>query len=318
MNFEIISFYLVFFASFIFAAANKGSSLVFRLVLTALSAFYVISIRFAEFDADINVYAREFYSDSYSLYYTREAIFWLGSRLVFSISESEIVTFILLDLLVVSVLFFSLREFSAPKYSFFLILILFPIVFGFQNIYRQLFATAFLLLGVGLLYSGRRRWAGVGLVSVLAHNPSALFVPLSLRFVRYKIWVGFFVGVILGASLGFLSQFESSSTSGGNFSYVLSSAVLVFVGLLVGKTALWQRPFRGFFIGLAAISVLSPLLLASSTSERISFYAISMLFPFLVLWSENFVRPKFPVRGFIILFFVTPTFLSSARGFILY
>lgn len=318
MNFEVVTYGLVLASALIFAAANNASRIAFRYSLWSITFLYVISIRLAEFDGDIVVYAREFLTKSNSLYYLKEAIYWFSTRWIFSVTGNQIITFIVVDMILVSMFFLALRMFKAPKYSYFLILIVFPSVFGFQNIYRQLIASSVLLLGLGLTYAGRRGWALSGLSAALVHNPSALLVPLFPKFARRSPWVGGFVGLILGAALTILSRFESSSSSGGNFSFILSSIVLAIVGVLTLRIASQQKPYLGFFLGLGAISALSPLFLASSTSERISFYIIMMLFPFLVVWVEHRVRPRIPTRAFLIFVLAAPTFLSSARGFILY
>lgn len=318
MNFEIASYGLIMTAAFIFAAANKASPIAFRFVLVTSTFLYVASIRLAEFNGDINVYARELHAQSTSLYYLKEAIYWFGSRFVFSLTNSEILTFIALDLVIAFMLFLALRFFKAPKYSYFLILILFPSVFGFQNIYRQLIANSILLLGMGLIYAGRRGWALSGISAALVHNPSALLVPLYPGLVRRIPWVGVIIGVILGGALSVLGRLESSSSSGGNFSFILSFIVIAMVGFLAIRITSEHKPYRGFFLGLGAIATLSPFVLASSTSERISFYIMTLLFPFLVVWVERSIKQRIPVRAFLILIFSAPTFLSSARAFILY
>lgn len=318
MNFEILSYCLVFVSAIIFSVSNKSPAIVFRASLLIIAILYVVSIRLAEFNGDINNYARAFHFNPVSLYYLKESIYWLGSRLVFLATNNEVITFVIIDLLVVSLLFTALRMFGAPKYAFFLVLIIFPSVFGFQNIYRQLIASSILLLGLGSVYAGKRGWIISATSAAFVHNPAALMIPLSLGFVRRSRWFGALIGLLLGGALSILARFESSSGSGGNFAIILSLVIIIIIIImtLLIKRSSKHKDFIGFFWGIGVISIFSPILLSPSIAERLSFYMIVLLFPFVVVLAENRVRPIAPIRIFVVLFFTVPTFISSARSFI--
>ena len=69
-------------------------SLIIFMIIVRLNAFV-----FNGFEIDILTYALEMKSTSYDIYYLREFIFWFGIRLVFFIVNSELLSFVLLDLL---------------------------------------------------------------------------------------------------------------------------------------------------------------------------------------------------------------------------
>ena len=74
-------------------------SLIIFMIIVRLNAFV-----FNGFEIDILTYALEMKSTSYDIYYLREFIFWLGIRLVFFIVNSELLSFVLLDLLWIYIL----------------------------------------------------------------------------------------------------------------------------------------------------------------------------------------------------------------------
>lgn len=320
MNFEISSYLLILLLSLLYLMSNKAPVLIFKMLLFPLSLFYVISIRISGFDGDITIYAKALSSESFSLYYLKEYLYWLGSRYIYTIINNEVLSFIIIDLLIVSILFNSLKLFSAPKYSYFLILIIFPVIFGFQNTYRQLIGSSLLLLGLSFSYANQKGAFLSGIFAASAHNPAALLLPFSLGLFRQSFLFMIVSSIIIGGALKFLSKFESSSTSGGNFSLILSIAILIITMLLIRLSMRNHKleRFIGLFIALTILSFFSSFTLATSTSERISFYVLTILFPFLVVSVECRVRPVWVGRLTIVGIYTLPMFISQARSYIIY
>ena len=75
----------------------------------------------ADYDFDINVYAKSMSFSSFSLYYLKEPVVWLGQRYLFVLINSTFVVFVIFDILIGILLFMSLRNFKVPQYAFFLL-----------------------------------------------------------------------------------------------------------------------------------------------------------------------------------------------------
>src|SRR3546814_2692816 len=81
-------------------------------------------------------------------YYLREAGYLLTTNIVYHVIKSEIITFILFDLVIILIVIFSRKNFDFPYYYVGIYFTTFPSVLGSQNIYRQLIATTVLMLAL--------------------------------------------------------------------------------------------------------------------------------------------------------------------------
>src|SRR3546814_20702061 len=67
-------------------------------------------------------------------YYLREAGYWLTTNIVYHVIKSEIITFILFDLVIILIVIFSRKNFDFPYYYLGIYFTTFPSVLGSQNI----------------------------------------------------------------------------------------------------------------------------------------------------------------------------------------
>jgi hypothetical protein len=121
----------------------------------------------------------------------REFLYHFTSRLLYLIVEDRFLTFLLLDIVLGIFVFkyFLLLDLKNNKlgYLLFGILLFFPILCGYQSIYRQLFSIILFLLSTSYIQSGKKK-IGVScfIISIFFHNSSALFFPVILLFLNKR------------------------------------------------------------------------------------------------------------------------------------
>ena len=212
--------------------------LILFIIIVRLNAFL-----FNGFELDILTYALEMKATSFHIYYMREFIFWLGIRLIFFITHSELISFILLDMLWIYLL---VKISSVNKYERLnngLIIVLatsFPFFFGYENIYRQFLATITILLAYShFSFSKRKSWL-LFLISVFIHNLTILALPLLLpklllRFSKIdRIIISAFLALLYVMVLPFFLSFKSIGTTEVDLSilyFILFISLLLFVFL---------------------------------------------------------------------------------------
>lgn len=135
----------------------------------------------------------------------REFLYHFTSRLLYLVVEDRFFTFLLLDILLGIFIFkyFLLLDLKSKKlgYLLFGILLFFPILCGYQGIYRQLFSIILFLLSTSYMQSGKTK-IGIScfIISIFFHNISALFFPVVLLFLKrrtYSVIGLFFVYIAL-------------------------------------------------------------------------------------------------------------------------
>ena len=117
------------------------------LIIVRLQAFY-----FNGFEIDVITYATEMQSSLVLeiFYYIREFVFWFTIRLVYWLTKSPFFTFIILDFLWIILLIKCTKKITSSNLGKCVLVVLmtsFPFLFGYENIYRQFFATIVLLYG---------------------------------------------------------------------------------------------------------------------------------------------------------------------------
>ena len=112
------------------------------------------------------------------LYWLREPIVWFGSSFLYQLTGSRVVTFILIDIASALVVIHAMRKFDdgdnrmlsfAPT-----IISSYVLLLGQQNVFRQHVAFAILLWALAARARGQRSAVGLYVLSMLAHNSTAL------------------------------------------------------------------------------------------------------------------------------------------------
>lgn len=271
--------------------------------------FYTILVLIvrSKFDTDINVYAKSFDNKNLSLYYSREPVFWLGSRMLYYLKESRVLVFLIFDLVMGLVLYNALRRLSVPQYAYFSILVFFPFVLGMQNVYRQWVASIFLIFCLSFVagkYSNKKALFAFFL-ACLSHNGAGLFLPILIRIKKPPnlLLIVICIGWILLAIL-FGVSVKSSNTSGLELQW-LYFLVMLFVALFFAyfdtlKGALkWSVGSQVLFVGIVSVG-LAATIASSTVAERIGMMGLLILHPFIV----RKIEMLYPAVGPRILFII--------------
>jgi len=171
--------------------------------------------------------------------YYREIVYFSMGLVFYKVVHSEIITFILMDFVWLYMLFLIQQEINVKfkKKDYALIIILFtsfPLFFGYENIYRQLFAEIFSLYA----YSIRERKEGKSnlffLVAIFMHNTVLVILPFLIikKFFNVNFNLRLFLTTSLAILFGFLFLLASHYKAGHNTGLDMSLFyLLIFITL---------------------------------------------------------------------------------------
>lgn len=155
----------------------------------------------------------------------REFAYFLLGLGLFRLFNNEVVTFIAMDLIWLYILFKGQREINKDLGDFYdrrgLIVILFtsfPLFFGYENIYRQLFAQIFSLYAYIIRERKERKSNLFFLISIFMHNTALLILPLLTikKLFNFNFKKRFYISSLLAITLAVLSFMFSNLKSGHN------------------------------------------------------------------------------------------------------
>ncbi|MEZ8243910.1 EpsG family protein [Vibrio splendidus] len=295
-------------------------SLKIDFVLFFLLSMYFLLIRSSGFDMDMAVYAETMASDSISIYYLKEPIYWFGTRLVYTLTGSELLTFWFFDLIAISLVFYFSQLVGIKYFYIFIIsfLIFFPSLMGYQNIYRQFFSTCLLLSSFYSITSRNIFLASIFFaLSVLTHNVAALFLPVFFLIKKRPNYTIFLIGAVSVIALIPFAVSTKSHSDTGDTSVLIYISVLFLVlcfsvftmfNSMKGKTIVIMVCY---FISL---SFVAGLVTGTAQSKRVGLMSLLLLLP----WLFNMVIVNYKQRDIILiliyLFLIIPTLMSSSSN----
>ena len=284
----------------------------------------LISVIRLNFQVDISVYAESMKYDVISFYYYREPIIWFSHRLLYLLTGSTYLTFIITDLFIGYMLFLALRNFRLPKYSFFSILVFFPVILGMQNVYRQWAAAVFLLYAISILENQPKTlrvyfWY---VVSILSHNVAAVFIPLFFlkekSFKERLLFIIAFSVALAGLFMG--ANTKTSATTSGlslEYLYILSFFILLILFLVSDNLKIKTSAFSFYtiYISVLVLLVFGVFMLSSVAAERMSLFALVLVFPFLIKRLNTKFSNRNVVAMLVTLLGFLPIFVFSTKEF---
>lgn len=297
-------------------------SLKFGAIFFCLSIIHSVVIRLSGFESDILSYASAMRLTGVpSRYYTDEPVVWLGQRYLYSIVANEAIVFVIYDMMISALVYIGFRSLGAPAYSLLAFMAFFPVILGFQNIYRQLLAEAALIATLGLWGSGRRSGVLTGLIAAGSHTSSLLFLPavalLSKSLIMRWAGVAAFVVALMflqSASTGFVTR-QTGADFGRAYLLVLLVGFLVYV-VIDRRNLLLDKKFFYLYSYLVVLACAALLFIGGLASERISMFCLCLLYPFACTYIQNRIPGRnitgviITLGGFLpILFFGPATFI---------
>ncbi len=330
---ELIS-YIILLSISVITILSESQFLYKWIFIPSIMVFMFI-VRNEGFDTDIEDYARQMHSTGMDLYYLREFIFWLGSRFVYYVIQDEFLSFLFMDLIWIIVMIKvgnRMSSFKSENLNNALLLVLmtsFPFVFGYENIYRQFFATVFALLSYSLIEKKYYMSLFFLVVSFFMHNIVALLLPLFLikKFYKFnfpdRMQISTIITLVFIASLGFLVKLKSVEQTGLNMGmfYLLVFVLLLVVALLVFRKniyILFEKAPSLFFIVLLMMGLVA--LNVDMVAERLGMMFICFITYDLYKYSSEIENRgiRSLVRLTLLLLFSLPTlFFASSRQFLI-
>ena len=296
---------------------------------------FMFIVRSEGFDTDIEDYARQMHATGMDLYYLREFIFWLGSRFVYYVFQDEFLSFLFMDLIWIIVMIKvgnRMSSFKSENLNNALLLVLmtsFPFVFGYENIYRQFYATVFALLSYSLIDKKYYISLLFLAISFFMHNIVALLLPIFFikRFYKFnfpdRIQISTIVTLVFVSSLGFLVKLKSAEQTGLNLGmfYLLVFVLLLVVALLFFRKniyILFEKAPSLFFIVLLMMGLVA--LNVDMVAERLGMMFICFITYDLYKYSSEIESRgiRSLVRLALMLLFSLPTLLfESSKQFLI-
>lgn len=154
-------------------------SLKLRLIYITIIAVHFYIVRHAGFDADINTYANSVDFYLYGIYYWKEPLIWFGLQLVNQYTPSIEITFLTFDLLSVLFVYIAFKKTNLKANHFLGFFLLFPVILGYENIYRQYYSTILTILFISfLLTKFSKKYYFIAILAGTSHNVSFAFTPI--------------------------------------------------------------------------------------------------------------------------------------------
>ncbi|MBJ7579359.1 EpsG family protein [Devosia sp. MC532] len=299
---------------------NPLSAGTFTVVCFATYVALSVIIRLSGFDVDMAVYAASMHYIFDAPYYLREPVVWYGHRLLWSITGSEVISFVVMDVVLMSVMFFSFKRLRLPQYAYISVISFFPFIMGMQNVYRQFAGSIFFIAAISAIYD-RKSYKGVAfsLLSMLSHNVAAVFIFLMPMFTKYR-QVAFIAGIVLIPVAIFVGGDTKSGVETG------ARLEWAYVGILTvccGAIFFLERAHRNLRSTIALLvtlalhtNIAAAAMLASAAAERVSLFTLLAIYPLLVRVVERRLREKFLLRCAITVFGFIPILVAGTRIFI--
>ena len=330
---ELIA-YIILLSISVITILSESQSLYKWIFIPSVLAFMFI-VRNEGFDSDINHYAIQMSATGIDLYYLREFVFWFGSRVLYFVLQDNLYTFLLMDLIwIIAILKVGNRMafFDKKNLNNALLLVLmtsFPFVFGYENIYRQFYATIFALLSYSLVDKKYYTSLFFLIVAFFMHNIVALLLPLFMmkKFYRFnfsdRIQIASIITLVFVASLGFLSKLKSTEKTGLNLGVFY---LLIFITLLVIAMLIHRKNIYIFFEKIPSLFFIVVLMLglvtlnADMIAERLGMMFIVFVTYDLYQYSAEIKSKTIRslVRLLLLLLFSLPTLLfESSKQFLM-
>ena len=319
MTVELLFFCYLFFLGGMFSLVKVNDTLFNIVTLISFIGFSFV-VRRAGFDADMANYNEFLQIKSFSIYYIKEPVYWLGSRVIFELTESTQFVFMFYDIIFICLLLFVRSALNLPKYFPYLVLLFFPTVLGMQNVFRQFIASGFILLLLYQVISSKKLPFKICtlIVAGLSHNVAILFIPMifinAKKHKLNKLFVLSGLGILLLLPLVIGSKSSSDTGDLPPYLYVVIFSMLIFMYILIFKFKFsTNKPiytqFLYLFFYLFSLLLLAMFFMGGAQSKRIGMLSFFISLIPLVLSIEYRFKQKVFVRVLFLVILVLPTLL---------
>ena len=237
---ELISFIILFFLGVLVIMLEKHlllkyvylPALFLFMFIVRLNGFYL-----GGYQKDILTYAIEMHEVSYHFYYLREFIGWFSLKFIYMLVQSEFYTFIVLDFIWIYYLYKCFKFISVDKLGKGCVVVLatsFPFFFGYENIYRQFYASIILLYAYSLIHIKSFKAIRLFIISFFIHNVVLFLLPIFIvkkcfSFnLKDRIILALLVSVCFVFALPFITNLKDADPTKVDMSFLY---LILFIGL---------------------------------------------------------------------------------------
>jgi len=293
------------------------------LIIVRLQAFY-----FNGFEIDILTYATEMQSSLSleSFYYIREFVFWFSIRLIYWLLESPFFSFIILDFLWIILLIKSTKRLKSNNLGKGVIVVLmtsFPFLFGYENIYRQFFATIILLYAYSCIKYNYLKSVILFFISVFTHNLMMFILPVFIikKFYKFNLRDRTVISCLISISyvllLPFFLNLKSFDTTQVDLSLlylVLFSSLMIFFMYRFKENVLKLIENLPTLLPSCIIILGLNIIGHEMITERISMILIIFLVYDLYLYTSKITKKitRLSLRLALFVLFTLPVFLFES------
>lgn len=324
LTIELLFFISLFLIGVFFATVKTGSYFYYIFSLLIFTTYSFV-VRNSGFDADIGNYNQYLEMKSFSIYYLKEPIYWLGSRFIYKYSDSPIFVFMLYDFLFFVIILAVTRKLGLPKYFPYAVVVFFPSVLGMQNVFRQFIASGFLLLFLSyvMIGAGYAKKLMVLLLAVLSHNVAALFFPLifikpqARKLSALFVLSGLAILILLPVAAGTKSHSNTGDLPPYLYLVILVMLVALYLCVLKFRVLLFSPKYTAYlWIMLYTLALVLMAMFVTGEAQAKRLGMLSMLLTLVPLISVIDLRfkNKLLVRIIFLMVLAAPTLIfGNAR-----
>lgn len=292
----IILFCVLLFFSLLLCFDFNNRKKSYFISFTLLLVFSLFS-RARSFENDFLVYS-SFLSLNYDVfsdfYYSREFLYWWGSKTIYNILGDVSYTFSVIDVLFFGIFSFFCYYRKLPAYFLISFFLIFPSILGFFNVYRQFLATILIVVAI-FSNVGFIKKTFLFIFSFFIHNVSFLFY--SFIFLNSKKYFLAFLSFIFSLGLTVIAYGGKSDSETGSFNpivYVFFIFLLFLAYLALSKFKIYKYKIFEFYGYLYSILLLlfSIALMGTGQSKRIGMIVFMISFVQFVLHYEDKIEDK--------------------------
>ena len=317
--------FTIVYGIFLLVTENKSF---FYISYIPIVIMYMIIVRFSGYDTDILSYEKYMTRDLIGLYFQKEFIFWGGLQGLYKLFNNEFTVFICADIIWIYIL---IKTSQVKKYTknhfpealFIIIVTSFPIFFGYENIYRQLFAMIVVLYAYSLINENIRKSYLVLFLALFIHNSVVFILPIFIakKFFRFnwniRLIISIFTSLILISLIIYAySTFKSGVNTNQNLTmlyYFMFITIFTFYFFKYRFNLIYVlKQFPSFLISIILLSGLI-ILPFDYITERVGMMLLITVIYDLFIYSNTLDSIKrIAFRILLQLLFTLPVLLSSS------
>jgi hypothetical protein len=309
----LLYIFLIFIGSLILI---KESNFLLKYIYIPFLFLFLFVVRL-DFTDDIVNYANTMQSIHSGIYYYKEFIFWYTQMYLYKFLHSTFFVFLSMDIFWIFLLIKISKNndfYKNKRFKGGLIIILvtsFPFFAGYENIYRQFFATIILLYSYSIIDKNLKKGILLYLIAIFIHNTAGLFLPFLLMNSKLKLKLKLFLSIVIvlffSSLLNYASQFKSGYNTGIDTS-ILYLALILFINYVYMvkfkfNITSFIRTFPSFIHSLIYIIVLQ-FSKADMIAERLGMSMLTSIIFDIYKYSTTIEDSKYRIFLRLLLLFI--------------